>query len=63
MMRDLNDRLYALLRDLRTPDAEFDCECGDPGCRRSVALTLQEYAAIRADGSRPVLSPDHAIGG
>ncbi|MDE3189664.1 MAG: hypothetical protein KGL94_02455 [Acidobacteriota bacterium] len=25
----------------------FVCECGDPGCRRTVALTLAEYLATR----------------
>jgi hypothetical protein len=59
MARDLNDRLYALLRDLRASQGEFDCECEDPGCSRSVALTLPEYEAIRARGDRGVLSPHH----
>lgn len=25
----------------------FVCECGDPDCRRTVALTLDEYARTR----------------
>jgi hypothetical protein len=60
MIRDLNDRLYALLKDLRAAHGNFDCECGDPKCGRSIALTLQEYAAIRANAGRGVLSPEHA---
>ena len=60
MVRDLNDRLYALLSDLRAPDADFDCECGDADCRRSVALTLQEYATLRVQAGRAVLTPEHA---
>ena len=59
MVRDLNDRVYALLRDLKAPHGEFDCECGDPDCGRSVELTLEEYAAMRARGGRGVLSPEH----
>jgi hypothetical protein len=62
MVRDLNDRLYVLLSDLRAPDGDFDCECGDAGCRRSVALTLQEYATIRVQAGRAVLAPEHAGG-
>jgi hypothetical protein len=60
MVRELNDRLYALLRDLRAPDGDFDCECGEAACRRSVALTLQEYATLRVQAGRAVLSPEHA---
>lgn len=25
----------------------FVCECGDPACRRTVALTLEEYSSSR----------------
>jgi hypothetical protein len=60
IVRDLNDRLYALLSDLRAPDADFACECGDTCCRRSVALTLQEYATLRVQAGLAVLSPEHA---
>jgi hypothetical protein len=59
MIRDLNDRLYALLKDLKAPHGKFDCECGDRACGRSVALTLREYEAIRVREGQPVLSPEH----
>ena len=59
MIRDLNDRLFGLLKDLRAPHGEFDCECGDQTCRRSVALTLREYETLRVKESKPVLSPEH----
>ena len=60
MVRDLNDRLYALLRDLKAVHGHFDCECGDQACGRSVALTLREYEAIRVQRGQPVLSPEHS---
>jgi hypothetical protein len=59
-VRDLNDRLYALLRDLKSSAGDFECECGDGACGRSVALTLREYEAIRLERGNPVLSPEHA---
>lgn len=37
---------------------EFTCECGSPGCRVAVSLTLAEYEALRAAGA-PVLAPGH----
>jgi hypothetical protein len=58
MLRDLNDRLYVLLRDLKADEGKFDCECGGRDCGRSVELSLPEYLAIRLDGG-VVLSPEH----
>jgi hypothetical protein len=37
---------------------DFTCECGAPGCRVTVSLTLAEYEALRAAG-RPVLASGH----
>jgi hypothetical protein len=59
MVRDLNDRLYGLLRDIREAEGRFECECGDPGCGRLVVLSLQEYVAVRLSGGRGVLAPEH----
>ncbi len=39
---------------------EFWCECGEPGCRRSVWLTLAEYEQLR-DHRQPVLAPGHEV--
>jgi hypothetical protein len=46
--------------DLSSPEDRWDftCECGAPGCRVSVSLTLAEYEGARAAG-RPVLAPGH----
>jgi hypothetical protein len=59
MVRDLNDRAYALLRDLKAAHGDFQCECGDAGCERVVVLRLPEYEAIRARGGRVWASPAH----
>jgi hypothetical protein len=37
---------------------DFTCECGAPGCRVTVPLTLAAYEELRAVG-RPVLAPGH----
>jgi hypothetical protein len=58
MARDLNDRLYALLKDLELTSGKFDCECGDPDCQRSVGVDLHNLPVIRNCGGR-VLSPEH----
>jgi hypothetical protein len=59
MTRDLNDRLYALLRDLKSSAGDFESECEDDACRRSVQLTLLEYESLRLHRGEPVLSPEH----
>jgi hypothetical protein len=59
MTRDLNDRLYALLRDLKKPAGDFTCECGEDACDRSVQLSLPEYLSLRVHRGEPVLSPEH----
>ena len=59
MTRDLNDRLFALLRDLRSSSGSFSCECGKDVCDRSVELTLAEYQFLRLNTGEPVLSPEH----
>ena len=59
MVRDLNDRLYVLLRDIRSSEGRFECECGEPGCGRLVVLSLQEYLAVRLSGGRGVLASEH----
>jgi hypothetical protein len=41
---------------------EFLCECADPTCVNRVALTLDEYDAVRADGTRFVLAEGHDDG-
>lgn len=38
---------------------EFLCECADPGCVDRVTLTLKDYEAVRADGTRFVLAEGH----
>jgi hypothetical protein len=35
------------------------CECGDPACVAPVALTRDEYEAVRAYGSRFLIEPNH----
>jgi hypothetical protein len=59
MVRDLNDRAYALLKDLTAAHGEFHCECGDAGCEGVVVLSLPEFEALRARGGRVWASSAH----
>jgi len=38
---------------------EFYCECGDEECFERVALTREEYEAVRADSARFAVLPEY----
>jgi len=59
LFREVNERI-----EHRAGDASFTtfiCECCDPQCDASVALTLQEYEEIRADPNRFLVLPGHDV--
>ncbi len=57
--RHLNDNRYRRLAgDGRSPIA-FACECGDPACLRTIALTGAQY---RAERPARILHPTHGRG-
>ena len=53
--RDLNESAAAAAGSAHA----FRCECGDPLCRRLIALTPPEYALVRADATRFAIALDH----
>jgi hypothetical protein len=61
--RDINDRLERGLRQVRhMPERlEFICECGDRDCQALIALTLDEYEAVRRDSRRFAVVPGHVF--
>lgn len=62
--RDVNERIRDIA-DRHGPDAHlyaFVCECGDPTCVDRVELSLRDYEAVRADGTRFVLAEGHDDG-
>ena len=62
-MRAVNDRVFELLSELGSEDGEFLCECSDENCIETVQLTLREYAVLKAQEDRPLLTlPAHAEG-
>jgi hypothetical protein len=57
--RLFNDRLAAI-----DPDAEiarFRCECGLIACGTALALTAEDYAAVRALPLHFAVHPDHVL--
>jgi hypothetical protein len=49
--REANETIRARADEYRAPleHIPFLCECADPGCTAIVRLSLEQYAAVRAD--------------
>ena len=60
--RSVNERIRQIAgRHGSDPHAyEFLCECSDAACAERVTLSLGEYEAVRADGTRFVLAEGHS---
>jgi hypothetical protein len=59
LARDVNERID----QLRTPSTfvQFVCECALEDCDEVLALTQQEYEALRAHANRFVVAPGHVV--
>jgi hypothetical protein len=51
LFRDVNERIAESADRFDARDAEFVCECADPGCVERVPATLDRYEQVRADGT------------
>ena len=60
LMREVNDRVFELLSEMGSEDADFLCECSNEHCVETIHLTLREYAALQAQSERsPLKLPGH----
>ena len=59
LFREVNERIVESAQRLAVGDAEFVCECADPGCVSRVPATLEEYERVRSDGASFLLIPGH----
>jgi hypothetical protein len=61
--RDINDRLEQGLRHVQHTEQlqEFICECGNRECEQLIALTFDEYEAVRRDSRHFATVPGHVI--
>jgi hypothetical protein len=62
LTRDLNESIAAWAESQRALPAEtvqFYCECGDLQCFERVALTRDQYKAVRTDSMRFAVLPEY----
>jgi hypothetical protein len=49
LFREVNERVAQMHKGFQSgPDPEWICECGDETCFEKVAISLDDYQAIRA---------------
>ena len=59
LFRDVNERIAETSERFDADEAEFMCECADPGCAERLEVRLDEYEGVRADGTTFLLNPEH----
>ena len=66
LFREVNERVAEVAThfiDVETKGeaVEFICECGRRDCAEPITMTVAEYQAIRADGTRFAVIPGHQL--
>jgi hypothetical protein len=59
LFRDVNERIAESAERFEATEAEFVCECADPGCTHRVSASLAEYEEVREDPATFLLVPGH----
>jgi hypothetical protein len=59
LYRDVNERIAETSKRFDSDEAEFMCECGDPGCAERLEVPLDEYERIRSNATTFLLDPEH----
>ena len=58
VFRELNEQLEAASTGDPMVARGFVCECADISCTEVLALSLEEYAAVRKDSQRFIVAPE-----
>ena len=59
LFRDVNEAVQVYYRVGKRTEAQFVCECSDPGCVDKLLLTRTEYGEVRSHPTRFFLVPGH----
>jgi predicted NBD/HSP70 family sugar kinase len=66
LFREVNERVVEVATHFIEVEAkgqavEFTCECGRRDCTETMAMTVAEYQAIRAESTRFAVLPAHEL--
>jgi hypothetical protein len=63
LFREVNERVAEVAAEFAggapTEKVDFTCECGRADCSETIAMTLAEYEAIRAEPTHFAVAPEH----
>ena len=58
--REVNEAIAKTAVKFEAEEAEFVCECADPGCAHRVTADLDDYEEIRSEATHFLLAPGHS---
>jgi hypothetical protein len=61
LFREVNDQIHGVHEDWGKSESRYICECADPQCFDTIALSNDAYRNLREDPQRFVLVPGHEI--
>jgi hypothetical protein len=66
LFREVNERVAEVAEhfievETRSDPVAFNCECGSADCTEQMAMTIQEYDAVRAAPTRFAVVPGHEL--
>jgi hypothetical protein len=63
LFREVNEHVAEVAEQFIEGESpvEFSCECGDAACTEKIALTVDEYEAVRAKPTQFVVVPGHEV--
>jgi hypothetical protein len=57
--REVNEAIARTAERFDSDEADFVCECADPGCAHRVTADLGDYEEVRAEPTHFLLAPGH----
>lgn len=57
--RHANERIAEIAESFDSVQAEFICECADPGCNHRLNVPLEEYEDVREEGTHFLVVDGH----
>ena len=61
LFREVNDQIHEVHDDWGKRESRYICECADPHCFETIALSNDTYRNLREDPQRFVLVPGHEL--
>jgi hypothetical protein len=61
VFRQANERVAEIAESFGSEEAEFLCECADPGCDHRVKVPLDEYEDVREESTHFLVVDGHEV--